>query len=291
MTKRRTFHSFLGNMFPKFNMFDYNSLPSLNSNKNLLQLCIIPFFSIFLFCSNWIKRTGSKKYYNIKYKYLFLKSKKIKSKKHSLNIIPKLIFILKIIALHNFPTTPNKFLPSDYYPNENFQSLRFTQTELSHCKINEEYFVAYALSKLTFRNQKYFFTHFLFLCGDIELNPGPIRQFCSVCDGVVNKRSLFCSICNTAVHKKCEKSKISQDIFLCESCRPGPDLGELPFHKLSFLEDINNQTNITAIKDTSDNENIWKFSENKGLHFIHFNINSLLDKIDQLRLQKKINPQ
>ena len=59
--------------------------------------------------------------------------------------------------------------------------------------------------------------------------------------------------------KKCEKSKISDGIFLCESCRPDPDLEELPFHELSFLEDINNQINITPTKDTSDNDNIWKF--------------------------------
>ena len=102
--------------------------------------------------------------------------------------------------------------------------------------------------------------------------------------GWLTKEAFFCSKCNIAVHKKCEKSKISDGIFLCKFCRPvDTDLEELPFHELSFLEDINNQINITPIEDTSENENIWNFFEKKGLHFIHFNINSLLDKIDQLR--------
>ena len=151
------------------------TLQSSRSNKIILQLVVIPLFSIFLFCSRWLRRTAPRKYVNIKYKYLFLKSKKIKSKKKSLNIIPKLIFILKIVALYNLPTTSNKFTPMDYYPNENFQSLHFIQTEITYCKIKEENYLSYALSNIKFRNQQLFFTHLLLLCGDIEINPGPIR--------------------------------------------------------------------------------------------------------------------
>merc|ERR1712059_247184 len=96
----------------------------------LLELLIIPLFSIFIFCTKWLKRTAPLKYADIKHKYLFLKSKKIISKKKSLSIIPKLIFVLKLFALHNLSTTSN-ISPLDYYPNENFQISRFVQAEIT----------------------------------------------------------------------------------------------------------------------------------------------------------------
>ena len=116
MTKARTFHSSLGNIFPKSIRSDYISPSSHISNNILLQLLIIPLFTIFLFFRNWIRRTYPIKYVNIKYKYLFLKSKKIKSKKKPLNIIPKVIFILKIIAVYNIPATSNTFSPWIIFP-------------------------------------------------------------------------------------------------------------------------------------------------------------------------------
>ena len=211
-------------------------------------------------------------YVDIKYKYFFLKSKKIKRKKHLLNLTPKLIFILKIIALYNMDSTKSsKFLSPDPCPHQHFKSLRFVQNGLNYCKIKEEYYLAYALSNLKFRNQNSFFTHLL-LCGDVQLNPGPSGQLCSVCNRVVNKRSLFCSNCNIAVHKKCEKSQLSDRVFLCESCRFA-DLEKLSFHEISLLGDLDNHFNIAPIENTSDAEDTWKSFERRGLHFIHLNIN------------------
>ena len=145
-------------------------------------------------------------------------------------------------------------------------------------------YLAYGLTNLKFRNQNSFFTHLLLLCGDIELNPGPNRQLCSVCEGVVNKRSLFCSKCNISVHKKCAESRTSDSVFICETCRVvDPGLDKLPFHEVSLLGDLDNQINTTPIENMPDSENTWKSFEKRGLHFIHLNINSLLDKIDELR--------
>ena len=137
--------------------------------------------------------------------------------------------------------------------------LRFVQAEITCCKIKEEFCLSYALSNLKFRNQNSFFTHLVLLCGDVELNPGPSRLLCSVCNEVVNKRSLFCSNCSIAVHKKCENSTISSSVFLCESCRSGePDLNELPFQEVSLLGDQDNQIGIAPIENTLDAENTWK---------------------------------
>ena len=80
------------------------------------------------------------------------------------------------------------------------------------------------------------------------------------------------------------KSRTSGGVFLCETCRfADPDLYELPFHEVSSLGDIDNQINTTPIENSSNTENTWKSFEKRGLHFIHLNINSLLDKIDELR--------
>ena len=162
---------------------------------------------------------------------MFLKSKKIKS---SLNIIPKIIFIIKIIAFYNASTTPNKFHPLECYPNEKNLSLNFVQSEITYCKIKEEHYLGYALSNLKH-----------LLSGDIELNPGPCSQLCSICNGLVNKRSLFCSNCPIAVHKKCEKSRILGNNFICKNCRfDNHDLGELLFHEISLLVDLEDLDHI-----------------------------------------------
>ncbi|MEO1917853.1 MAG: endonuclease/exonuclease/phosphatase family protein, partial [Candidatus Thioglobus sp.] len=80
------------------------------------------------------------------------------------------------------------------------------------------------------------------------------------------------------------KSSTTGSIFLCETCRlADPDLDILPFHEVSSLGDLDDQINITHTGDLSDTENAWKSFEKRGLHFIHLNINSLLDKIDELR--------
>ena len=117
----------------------------------------------------------------------------------------------------------------------------------------------------------------------MNLIQDPIDSF-APSEGAVNKRSLFCSNCNISVHKKCVKSRSSGEIFLCETCRfADPDLDEFPFNDVSLLGDLDNQISTTPIENSSNTENTWKSFEKRGLHFIHLNINSLLDKIDELR--------
>ena len=48
---------------------------------------------------------------------------------------------------------------------------------------------------------------------------------------------------------------------------------------------------VTDTASICDMENKWKSFDTRELHFIHLNINSLLDKIDQLKFRgDKINP-
>ena len=181
-------------------------------------------------------------------------------------------------------SVPNTHISLDLYPNEDFQTLRFVQqTDELYSKIKEEY-LTYTLSKLKFQNQTSFLRYILILSGDIELNPGPARQLCSICNKAVNKRSLFCNKCNIAVHKKCEKSKISNSVsYTCQKCSLTlSNKNEIPFPEVSFSENAN-QIDITPIENTTDIDNTWHTFNTRGLHFIHLNINSLLDKIDELR--------
>ena len=48
----------------------------------------------------------------------------------------------------------------------------------------------------------------LLLAGDVELNPGPVRFPCTVCQKPVkcNQRGIQCSICDNWTHAKCEVS-------------------------------------------------------------------------------------
>ena len=59
----------------------------------------------------------------------------------------------------------------------------------------------------------------MLLSGDIEINPGPVRQSCTICTKPVNKRSLFCNNCNVATHKQCVQLQIlDTSKYLCDGC-------------------------------------------------------------------------
>ena len=62
---------------------------------------------------------------------------------------------------------------------------------------------------------------------------------------------------SVTLHKKCEKSKVPNNVsYSSQTCRfVFFDLNELPFHEVSYfedIEDIDNQIDITRIENTSD---------------------------------------
>ncbi len=75
--------------------------------------------------------------------------------------------------------------------------------------------------------------------------------------------------------------------FQCQNC--DNLLTNLPF----FNQDENNHTNLETFDDIPGNVNIntdinddeqYKSFKSNGLHFIHLNINSILSKMEQLRI-------
>ena len=144
-----------------------------------------------------------------------------------------------------------------------------------------------ALSKTKLRNYSLFFRFILLLSGDINLHPGPPLG-CSVCGGNVNKRSLQCEACFIRTHKKCTEAIGLGTNYRCKDCLMTPEDLNLNF------PDINNDLNVHNINNNNNNNtgdfshnlknpDTWKKFQQRGLHFIHLNINSLLPKIHELR--------
>ena len=159
-----------------------------------------------------------------------------------------------------------------------------------------EQLTLYALSTLKFKNQKSFFKFLLLLSGDIELNPGPTNFPCIVCEKGVRSKGVFCTQCGLWVHPKCDKIseaeyKILKKLSLtkhfkytCKTCENKND--NINTSLLNSLDD-------SVSEETPDfvlTEEKWLHFKNRGLHFLHININSLLCKIDELRqIAKKSN--
>ena len=68
---------------------------------------------------------------------------------------------------------------------------------------------------------------------------------------------------------------------------PGPNADVLPFSNVRFYNDE------SQVFSSSDNGNLnfekWAVFKNKGLQFVHININSLLPKVDELRYLTKLS--
>ena len=156
----------------------------------------------------------------------------------------------------------------------------------------------FALTKLKVKNNGTFLKYLLLLSGDISQNPGP-EFSCGGCHRPVvsRHRVLCCHTCKIWTHKKCAnitdtmyqniKKSPNMFSFQCQNCENL--LSNLPF----FDEDEHNNTNFETFENEPVNENIdedisddlmYQNFKTSGLHFIHLNINSVLSKIDQLRI-------
>ena len=223
-------------------------------------------------------------------------------------MIPKIIFLIRIIVLYS-SKYDNIYTSNELYPKprqELFSLDSINYIDKIGLKIRQDDFKMYALSKLMLKKHSSFSRYILLLAGDIEINPGPARQPCSICSKLTNTRSLFCSNCNLATHKKCVQIQFSDSSkFLCQRCSL-PDLNIdpsiFPFSGVNGLDELNNPTNITTEHENSLNSNlenieenteseIWQHFKKRGLHMIHININSLVNKIHELRfIAQKSNP-
>ena len=153
--------------------------------------------------------------------------------------------------------------------------------------LREDHLKAFALLHIRYRNHKSFVRVSLLLSGDIELNPGPIKNPCTICQGNVSIRGLFSKSCSIGCHKKC--SPIAHHTnYICLQCQSvdmpsvSGDLKDLPFSNICSFDELSGcSTDYTPNVATNLQDlNHWKSFQRKGLHFLHLNVNSLLPKID-----------
>ena len=152
-------------------------------------------------------------------------------------------------------------------------------------------FQLFAISNIKLSKNLDFFGLILLLSGDLELNPGPINNICHHCTNPVDKRGLHCPTCNIWIHKKCNAFVIFEN-NLCKVCKePSTSLlfEELPFNGFEDIEELYNSTFLDPINyetqenDLDLNKNDWDIFKEKGLLFLHLNVNSLLPKIEEIR--------
>ena len=151
----------------------------------------------------------------------------------------------------------------------------------------------YTFSKLKAKNFSTFIRFVILLSGDIQVNPGPYSNLCDSCGKRVIKRCLCCIKCNVKIHQKCNNKRIFENGF-CSKWKTfiilNKDFSPL-LENLPFLQVINKETdysitcsnNKTPKQTFPENDPEWKVFKNKGLHFGHLNINSILRKIKQVR--------
>ena len=147
----------------------------------------------------------------------------------------------------------------------------------------------------------------MLLSGDVHLHPGP-SKICQTCNKSVRK-GLPCTQCGFWVHKRCDQisdtefATISRSIeiecrYTCFSCKNNTKVNlwqELPFADDCSADDplpecfeeqpIPTEDNNETTQEHS--EDLWNPFRKRGLHFLYLNINSLLPKIDELRLIAK----
>ena len=147
----------------------------------------------------------------------------------------------------------------------------------------------------------------LLLCGDIQSHPGPtpssdsgkktrrVSYPCTVCEKGVTRASkaVSCDVCNQWTHVKCSSSVTltkyescvrsgGEIAFICDGCA---------FSSLPFIDDAGVSTAIGNSSPPIPNPSspllscpIPTILNQKGLHFLHANVRSLIPKIPEIRL-------
>lgn len=144
----------------------------------------------------------------------------------------------------------------------------------------------HAISKMR-KHQNSLFLIFLLIAGDIESNPGPIKNPCSICLKSVakNHRAVLCDNCNLWSHIKCSNisgmecnhlSNLEEFNFQCPRCL----MNELPSPDIDIHSSRSNDIN----PNIGNNVEFNTLASAKGLKMGHLNINGLLNKIDEVRI-------
>ena len=142
----------------------------------------------------------------------------------------------------------------------------------------------------------------LILAGDISTNPGPKHNTkkpkhpCVHCGkGVIARsRAISCDGCGRWIHSRCTKILTNAEYdnmvaenteidYMCNFC----SLDELPFANCedeASESSPNNGNSSNSNQTDNDFDSFYDCFKQKGLHFIHLNIRSLISKVSELRI-------
>ena len=279
----------------------YPKLQKLNPNFHMAKTILLPIFSLFLITlGHWLERKSPFRYTNIRFRYLFLKSRKHAPPKRILYAFSKLIMFLFIASTFDAKTPSKAHYDLEVEIKEQCELFTDQYIEISEIIRStnlREQCSLYALSKLKFSKRLWYLKYLLLLSGDINLHPGPVKCPCLVCSRSVRKREISCDKCGLWVHKKCKSSTNlgNEHPFICNQCLNNEnDISQNAWNLFPFANDFfcNNTSALPVEKTVDDLDEVlskdkWNIFNKRGLHMIHLNINSVLSKIDELRVVAK----
>ena len=159
-----------------------------------------------------------------------------------------------------------------------------TEFPFEFCNEHLRLFI-YTKAKRTLNNHSLVFL--ILSAGDIEINPGPIKNPCAICLKPVASRhkAVSCDSCNLWAHIKCT-SMSTEDYkalqtkdnfnFVCARCLQC----ELPFIENEFTE--NRAEPLPILKPNYLHD--LDIAKEKGLKIGHLNVNSILNKLDYIKI-------
>ena len=202
----------------------YPKLQKLNPNFHMAKTILLPIFSLFLITlGHWLERKSPFRHTNIRFRYLFLKSRKHAPPKRILYAFSKLIMFLFIASTFDAKTPSKAHYDLEVEIKQHCELFTDQYIEISEIIRStnlREQCSLYALSKLKFSKRLWYFKYLLLLSGDINLHPGSVKCPCLVCSRSVRKREISCDKCGLWVHKKCKSSTNlgNEHSFICNQC-------------------------------------------------------------------------
>ena len=169
-----------------------------------MKLVFFPLLFLFMVTiSNWIRKETFSYYTSIKYKYLFLKSRRHFRKHGTLFVFQKVLLFLLVVLTFDakLPSrTQNDLNTAIVKDNELFTIQYIATADVIRSNHIKNQSSLYALTKLKFSKHHSYFKYLLILSGDINLHLGPVKYPCSVCAKPVRKRIISCEKCFLWLH-------------------------------------------------------------------------------------------
>ena len=121
--------------------------------------------------------------------------------------------------------------------------------------------------------KRYALKMLLILAGDIELCPSPGKVICTCCPQTIRKNQSqgSCERCKKILHLKCLVDRFNNGIekVVCPTCFDTP---------------TTSKKNCTSSVNYNTSGHLNAFLHGRGMKLFHQNVNSLLAKMDQIRV-------